>query len=574
VRVTNINKVDLNTFQFDHDLTMAVVLAHPDGTVYHRYGGRTDVSPMNIEGLVEIMREGMRTHREYKSDPAPPQPPLYLPELVNEKLQGRIAPVFGCFHCHYAREARQYVALEEGTWSPDQFWILPEPKRVGIKMDQLRQYIVKEVVPGSPADSAGIEAGDQLDTLSGKRVLTNYDIQWILDGREDKAGMLPFSLRRDGREVDGHMELARGWKVGDPADYSWRVRNVYTEHMNKFLPAPGFTGEQVPADELESRGLSQNAFALKIARLNYGTHLAGVRRGDVVLSAAGKSDFESQRDFYSWCETLRRTGRDIRMRLLRQGSELSLMVSQSHLNYSKVEKAPKAGLGFIVQQLSGSGGLRVGNVDDGCSAEKAGLKVGDRIVAVDGKKVAVSGVLAGMLDNKTPGELLTIDVTRDGEPLRVGFVLSGEEQSVSDVARLSGKVTRPGQGMDCVISIKLPPGKHIYSMHRSGFGVPTQLEFRGSGYKLVGPAAEPSPRKIEPAGLEPMWVLDGEVELKQAIEVADPGKFHLVLHVYAQVCDDKNCHEFRAIIANDGSGVEFSEFRGNLELQRKISGDP
>ncbi len=54
MRVTNINEVDLNTFTFDHDLTMAVVLAHPDGTVYHRYGGRADLSPMSMDGLVEM----------------------------------------------------------------------------------------------------------------------------------------------------------------------------------------------------------------------------------------------------------------------------------------------------------------------------------------------------------------------------------------------------------------------------------------------------------------------------------------------------------------------------------------
>ena len=35
---------------------MAIVLANEDGTVYHRYGGRTNVSPMNMDGLLEMVK--------------------------------------------------------------------------------------------------------------------------------------------------------------------------------------------------------------------------------------------------------------------------------------------------------------------------------------------------------------------------------------------------------------------------------------------------------------------------------------------------------------------------------------
>jgi hypothetical protein len=341
--------------------------------------------------------------------------------------------------------------------------------------------------------------------------------------------------------------------------------------MMKFLPAPGFIGVPLPEAERMSLGLAKEAFALKITQLNYGTHLAGVRRGDVVLRAGGKSEFHSVRDFYSWCELQRRSGRDLRLGLIRQGGELSLMVSRIYLNYSKVEKAPRAGLGFIVQQLPGNGGLRVGNVTDGCSAERAGVMVGDRIVALDGTKVSASAELTGILDNKLPGDLLTMDVMHDGKFSQVGFVLSGEEESRSEVARLSAKVTAAGQELNCVVTIKLPVDKHVYSMHRSGFGVPTQLEFRGQGYRLLGKAREPEPRKIEgAAGVADMWVLDGTVELKQTIEVTDPESFHLFLQVYAQVCDDVRCHEFRAILANDGSEEPFSEFRGYFDRQAEV----
>ena len=555
---------------------MAVLLANPDGTVYHRYGGRSGLSPMSMEGLLDLMKRGLQSHTDYLRHPSPPapKPPLYLPQLASEQLQGRIAPMFGCFHCHYAREAQQYLALEAGTWTPDQFWIFPEPKRLGLEMNQVQQAVVQSVLPDSPAAQAGLQPGDHLQTLNGKPVLTKYDIQWILDQLPDKTQPLPFTLLRDDKPLSGHLQLQETWKVGDPADYAWRVRNVYTEHMSKFLPAPGFTGDLLTPAELESNALPPNSFALHITELNYGTHLAGVRRSDIVLSADNKSNFATTRDFYAFCETLRHSGRDLRLRLLRQGEQLSLMVSQSHLNYSRVEKAPRAVLGFIVQQLPGTDGLRVGNVDDGCGAELAGVQVGDRIVALDGTRLTQAQTLQTLLDNKTPGELVTLDVTRDGRPLQMGFMLSGEEKSRSEIARLTAKPTRPGQRITALLTIKLPPDKHIYSMHRRGLGVPTQLEFRGKGFKLIGPTEEPPPKIFGEDSVEPSWILDGEVQLQQILEVTNPDDFQLLIQIYAQVCDDESCHEFRAVVENDGTEESFTDYRGHFDRQPKISPEP
>lgn len=567
VRILNINDVDMNVYPFDYDLTMSIVLANADGTVYHRYGGRDHLSPMNLESLMEIMKEGLTTHRDYLAHPHPPpaKPRERIGTLVNERLPGLISPIYGCFHCHYVREARQYLSLEAGQWTPDQFWVWPLPQTVGLVMDQRRQYLVESVLPESPAESAGIRAGDRLLSLGEQRILTKYDLQWVLDQSTNEPVSIPFTLRRNDTVERGRLELAAAWKTGDPRDYLWRVRNVFTEHMIKFLPTPGFTGSQLTAPELVSLGLPEGRFALRIGQLNYGTYLAGVRLGDIILSAGDRSDFPTLRDFYQHCELTRRAGQDLKLQLHRQGSSLSLMVSRNYLNYSRVERAPRVTLGFIVQELPGSAGLRVGNVADGSSAEKTGLLVGDRIVSVDARNVGTADELSGMLNQKSPGDLLTLKVTRDGEMFQFGFALPGLEESRSDVARLSGKVREAGQDLTCIVSLRLPAGQHVYSAHKLGFGMPTRLEFRGTGYKLAGPLHEPAPRKIVQTGLEPMWVLDGQVELRQAIRVTDPGRFQLLLRVYAQVCDDRSCHEFRAVIGNNGSDEGFTEYHGRFE---------
>ena len=159
-----------------------------------------------------------------------------------------------------------------------------------------------------------------------------------------------------------------------------------------------------------------------------------------------------------------------------------------------------------------------------------------------------------------------LDLTRNGEPLQLSFILPGENEVPSEVARLSQKVHRKGQRLDCIVTINLPPGRHIYSAHKKGLGLPTRVDCRGTGYRLTGGLTEPDPTLTADGD----WILEGEVELVQPIEITDPQKFQMRLQVYAQVCDDKSCHEFRAILRNEGA-EEFFEFRGDFDRQPKIA---
>ena len=561
VRIININEIDLNLYPFDFDLTMAILLANADGSVYHRYGGRTHLSPMTMDGLVDIMERGLETHRDYLKNPtpAPPRNPPFIPNQPGEKL-GKIMPrVTGCFHCHYAREARQLILLEDGEWTPDKFWIYPPPERLGLVMDQIRQYRVSQVIPKSAADRAGVVAGDAIQTLAGKRVLTKYDIQWQLDQYGGGAIEIPFSLARNKTENrSGVFFLKTGWKAGNPKDESWRVANPFTAHMIKFLPAPGLLGESLKPDELGKLGLKENQFALRVTTLNYGPHQAGIRVGDVILGAAGRTDFSTIGEFYAWCEELRQSGRDIRIQLRREGSELAIMVSLTYLNYAKMERAPRVDLGFTPQQLSANRGVRVGQIREKGSAENAGFKTGDHVVKIDGLPVPDREKLLTVVGQKSPGELVMFDLTREGKPLQLSYILPGEDQVRSDLAVLSEKVTRNGQHNKCRISIHLPSGRHIYSVHKDGIGLPTRADFRGKGFRLIGKMKEPRPTK-DPHG---DWIHEGEVELEQEFEVTSVENFEMQIRISAQVCDDKSCHRLRAQLHNTGER-EFYEMHGD-----------
>ena len=563
--------MDLSAFPFDHDLTLAILLTNADGTVYHRYGGRSHVSPMDMDGLMDLLKGGMVTHQKYQTKPLPPQTkkPLIVSALVERDLFRKMKPVYGCYHCHHVREAQQSLSIKLEKWTPDQFWIWPDPTRLGLVMDQKKQNRVSAVIKQSAAELAGVKKGDVLLRLAGQNILTKYDVQWVLEKSPGSALTMDYEVSRGNKTLKGQLKLEEAWKVGEPADYAWRVSNVFTRHMQKFLPTPGLIGDKLDARELMLRRLKAGDFAMKVTRLNYGTHLAGLRLGDVVLSASGRSDFKTTREFFHWCELQRRLGHDLELGLLRKEKKMRVMVGLNYLNFPSVERSPEVVLGFTAQEVGWDTGLRVGNVRDGSSAERTGLKHGDGILQVDGKKILSYKALEEHLNLKLPGDLLTLKVKRGGAEYDYAYVLTDKEEQKSDLAVLSKKVKKVGQQITCVVSMNLKPGDHIYSVHKKGFGLPTKLEFRGAGYKLIGAIEEPVPQKRGDAE-QTMWIQEGSVLFKQGIVVTDPEKFHLVMRAYAQVCDDQRCSELKAVITNRGNGIGFTEFRGDFESLPEI----
>ncbi len=79
-------------------------------------------------------------------------------------------------------------------------------------------------------------------------------------------------------------------------------------------------------------------------------------------------------------------------------------------------------------------GLLVNRLTKDGPAEKAGVKVGDVVVRVDGKKVTSVGDLSELIQNKKKGEKVKLDLIRDKKPLTLEVEISEEEgPSVSDL---------------------------------------------------------------------------------------------------------------------------------------------
>jgi C-terminal processing protease CtpA/Prc len=66
-----------------------------------------------------------------------------------------------------------------------------------------------------------------------------------------------------------------------------------------------------------------------------------------------------------------------------------------------------------------SGGVRVNNVSPGGPAAEAGVKAGDVVVSIEGKKVATGRELVKVMEGVEPGQKVALEIVRDGKPLKV-----------------------------------------------------------------------------------------------------------------------------------------------------------
>lgn len=74
----------------------------------------------------------------------------------------------------------------------------------------------------------------------------------------------------------------------------------------------------------------------------------------------------------------------------------------------------------------------------GQPAEKAGLKAGDEILAIDGKKLTEAGALRAALKDKNPGDVVEITIIRDGKEQKIKVDLAAFDASKLPAARAMG----------------------------------------------------------------------------------------------------------------------------------------
>jgi len=310
--------------------------------------------------------------------------------------------------------------------------------------------LINGTLPGSPAQHAGFQAGDVLLRLNGNAIDVHY--------RED---LPPFNLLV--------MSLPIGKSVGAVI-----LRNG--KEMRLFVtPAQRPSMKQRP-QEFGVWGMcacDNHASAMKKAgtKSNGGVEVISTRPGGAVDNAKpaidtsdiiveidgqpvkdtralheitkrlmqGQTDpisvlvvFERHEERYRTvvklgAETAQDTGREVR--------KAWLPVSTQVLNEDLADKL----------KLPGQTGVCITRVYPNSSAEKAGLQVGDLIIALDGQTIAASRpedteVFPEMVRAYDIGSKVELSILRDGKPLKVAVELSVTPLSPGEMKRYRNEV--------------------------------------------------------------------------------------------------------------------------------------
>jgi serine protease Do len=315
-RVTNMRGVDLNVFQFDYDLTWYAFFLDADQRVFGRYGGRgegTADEHLSIGGLKHAMRSALTAFsRDAKRRAPPPAAPPKTPEQYPAAKRLREN---ACIHCHYVWDFRRAELQATGKWARDDAFVYPPPETIGVTIADDRGDRVTAVTPGSPADRAGLRAGDELKRINDLPVASYADVQHGLH-MSPAQGRIPVNYSRGGREQMGALDLPAGWRA---SDISWRPS------MWGLSPAAALTGSDLSDDEKEKLGLAKDRLAFRQSvTVSDAAKLAGVRAYDVILGFAGRDWPMNARQFNAFVRLNYAVGDRVTVNILRDGKRLAL----------------------------------------------------------------------------------------------------------------------------------------------------------------------------------------------------------------------------------------------------------
>jgi len=330
VRIPKANDLDLKLFEFDCDLTFAVFFLNADKTIYGRYGTRTDfiyaARDMSLVGLKKSMKAVLKLHRNFAENK--PMLELKKPTQVSFKkpndypwLKSRHIRANQCLHCHQIQNAEQRYYRGRHQTIPDDVlfrWVPPET--IGIAFDPKEIATIQSVERHTPADEAGLRAGDEILTVERQPVISMADVQWGLENMGENVSMR--ATMRRGDEVH-HLKipLRKGWRA--KIDISWRT----TTHLLRRFAWGGGRIWPLTDNEKEKLELGNHKLALKFTRNIFKrspAYRVGFRRGDVIISYDGQTQSMTETQLLRYAVQKRKRGDVVSIKVLRKGVEIAI----------------------------------------------------------------------------------------------------------------------------------------------------------------------------------------------------------------------------------------------------------
>jgi hypothetical protein len=333
VRQVEMKGVDLSLFQIDYDLNWAGMFINADGVVYARYGTQSAEGSdayNSIDGLVNTMNRVLDLHAGYPQNLAelkgkrgatkPVSSALELPGLRNPEKYARETERGNCIHCHNIHDAEHRQALNTGRYSVEMLWKYPLPDNIGLKIDRVSGVRIEQVIAGSPAADAGLQAKEEVLLMNGQRIASIADMQWALHQLPNSKTQVELETTVSGKHT---VPLKAGWKR---TDFSWRG--------SMWNAPPRFEAWVPPInDELRNRlGIPEADAALEVRWINRqeaGGRQAyddGLREKDVIVAVAGQPLRANSRQFQMHIKLNYKVGDVLPITVLRDGQRQELKI--------------------------------------------------------------------------------------------------------------------------------------------------------------------------------------------------------------------------------------------------------
>lgn len=336
VRAVQFWGVDLSIFQFDYDLTWAVVLLNADKTIYGRYGSRDDLKDaakhVSVEGLRKAMEGALAIHAGYpanKKELAAKTGPKPTWSTVDQIPENRGKPNIrladgsrgGCAHCHNAHDAVLWTLRGARQAIPEKLvYYFPMPDALGFSLDPKERAKVSAVKAGTAAEKAGLQPGDEIVKMEGQPVISIADVQWVLQQAKDGAAV-KLEVSRGGKTETVSLDLAGGWRA--KTSFTWREWTWSIRH--RLLGTEPL--EVVPDDERKRLGIANGDMALRVKGLppdwvkNKNASAAQFQKGDVIVEIDGKNDFRTEGEVLAYLMIKKAPGSAADLSVLRGGKK-------------------------------------------------------------------------------------------------------------------------------------------------------------------------------------------------------------------------------------------------------------
>jgi predicted metalloprotease with PDZ domain len=314
VRLTRVDDLDLNLFDFDYDLTFAVFFLNAEEKVYARYGGRDGTSPdsrQSLAGLHYTMDSVLQLHAcmEKAFAPKSQQTRKFIRDVASNRRMR------GCMHCHQVREVLNAELQAQGKWSRDLIWRYPLPEVVGLNLEVDRGNMVKSVIAKSPASAMGLMTGDVVKRIDGVPIHSQADVQFALD-RAPRSGAVETVWQRGDLVLTDKLGLPENWRK---SDISWRPS------MRRQVPAARVYGEDLTEEEKKKLELSAKQLAFRQRdSLSAQAEAAGIRAGDIILGVDGQVLEMDAFGFLRYVRGHYLIGDQVTVNVLRDGMRLNL----------------------------------------------------------------------------------------------------------------------------------------------------------------------------------------------------------------------------------------------------------